>query len=433
MKAKDVGKYISSRKTAVCTGAFITVALLIVVNHVFVVPSLLARTPSAPVNWLGTGIDVFFVLTVGSFAIYWMSRGDVALQQAEDLHQTLTSSSPIGIYIVQDHKFVFTNPQFQKYAGFVGDGLLGVDPLQFVHPEDKESVRQNAVQMLKGNRRSPYEFRAVCPDGETRWAMETVTSIKYKGARAALGNFIDVTERKKMEEQLIITDRLASIGELASGIAHELNNPLTSVIGFSQLLLDRSAPDDVKKDIEVVYSEAQRAAEVVRNLLTFAGKHTPQKQPLDINSIIKKVLAIRAYEQKVSNIKVVVHPDPGLPPIMGDFFQLQQVFLNIIINAEYFMIEAHNGGTLTITTQKVGDIIRATFSDDGPGIPPDSLSHVFDPFFTTKEAGKGTGLGLSICHGIIAEHGGRIYARSEPGAGATFIVELSPATIDGGD
>ncbi len=234
----------------------------------------------------------------------------------------------------------------------------------------------------------------------------------------------DITERKQTEAQLIVTDRLASIGELASGIAHELNNPLTSVIGFAQLVLDKNVPDDVREDIGVIYREAQRTAEVVKNLLTFAGKHTPVKQLVNINSIIDKVLGLRAYEQKVSNIEVVTHFAPDLPEIMADYFQLQQVFLNIIINAEHFMIEAHHGGTLTITTKRAGDIIKTSFADDGPGINKENLGHLFDPFFTTKEIGKGTGLGLSICHGIVTEHGGRIYAESKLGKGATFVMEL---------
>jgi len=234
----------------------------------------------------------------------------------------------------------------------------------------------------------------------------------------------DVTERRRMEEQLIITDRLVSVGELAAGIAHELNNPLTSVIGFSQLLLDGNTADEVKKDLKIIYSEAQRAAEVVKNLLTFARKHSSLKQPVNINNIIRKVLEIRAYEQRVNNINIITRLADDLFEIEADYFQLQQVFLNIILNAEHFMIEEHKRGTLTITTENTENTIKAFFSDDGPGIPKEDLGHLFDPFFTTKEVGKGTGLGLSICHGVITEHGGRIYTESEVGKGATFVVEL---------
>jgi signal transduction histidine kinase len=233
-----------------------------------------------------------------------------------------------------------------------------------------------------------------------------------------------------MEEQLIVTDRLASIGELSSGIAHELNNPLTGVIGFSDLLLDRDLPDDIKEDLEVINREAKRTAGVVKNLLTFARKHETEKQPVNINSIIEKVLELRAYEQKVSNIEVNTQFASDVPEIIADGFRLQQVFINIIINAEHFMTEAHGRGTFTITTERVGNIIRASFADDGPGIAKENLGHLFDPFFTTKEVGKGTGLGLSICHGIITEHGGRIYAESKLGEGAVFVVELPVPTTD---
>jgi signal transduction histidine kinase len=140
--------------------------------------------------------------------------------------------------------------------------------------------------------------------------------------------------------------------------------------------------------------------------------------------VIREVLSLRAYDQKVNNIEVITQFAPGLPEIMADYFQLQQVFLNIVINAEYFMIESHGRGTLKVIADTAADIVRISVADDGPGISPQNISHVFDPFFTTKEVGKGTGLGLSICHGIVAEHGGRIYTQSETGKGATFVVEL---------
>ena len=227
-----------------------------------------------------------------------------------------------------------------------------------------------------------------------------------------------------MQEQLIMQDRLASIGQLTSGVAHELNNPLTGVIGFSELLLQRELPDDVKQDLKTINDEAQRTARIVKNLLTFARKQPEEKQPLDINESIQRVLELRAYEQKVNNIQVNTRFVPDLPQVMGNNSQLQQVFFNIVINAEFFMLQAHGRGTLTVTTEKAGDCVRASFADDGPGISEENMRRLFIPFFTTKEVGKGTGLGLSICQGIIAEHGGRIWAESELGKGATFILEL---------
>jgi PAS domain S-box-containing protein len=234
----------------------------------------------------------------------------------------------------------------------------------------------------------------------------------------------DITQQKRIEEQLIMTDRLASIGELSSGIAHELNNPLTSVIGFSQLLMEGDVPANMKEELGIVYSEAQRAAVIVKNLLTFARKHAPAKQLSQINTVVEDVLRLRYYEQKVNNIEVEKHLAVNLPEIMMDHFQMQQVFLNIIVNAESAMLEGRHRGKLILTTEKSEGVIRVTFADDGPGIAKENLKRIFDPFFTTKEVGKGTGLGLSICHGIVTEHGGKIYVMSENGQGTTFVVEL---------
>jgi PAS domain S-box-containing protein len=234
----------------------------------------------------------------------------------------------------------------------------------------------------------------------------------------------DITEQKKQNERLMSTDRLASLGELAAGTAHEFNNPLTSVIGLSELLMQRELPDDIREDLKIINNEAQRAANVARNLLAFGGKHAPEKQPNQINSIIEDVLELRAYEHRVKNIDVEKHLALNLPKIMADYFQMQQVFMNIIINAEYFMTEAHGRGTLTITTEKQNDTVKISIADDGPGIPQENLKRIFDPFFTTKGTGKGTGLGLSICHSIVSEHGGQIYVSSQLGKGTTSFVEL---------
>jgi signal transduction histidine kinase len=211
---------------------------------------------------------------------------------------------------------------------------------------------------------------------------------------------------------------------LSSGIAHELNNPLTSVIGFSQLLMEGDVPENIREDLGTVYSEAQRAAAIVKNLLTFARKHAPVKQLSQVNTVIEDVLRLRAYEQKVNNIEIENHLAPNLPEIMIDHFQMQQVFLNIMVNGEFAMLEGRHKGKLIVTTEKSEGVIRVTFADDGPGISEENLKHIFDPFFTTKEVGKGTGLGLSICHGIVTEHGGKIYASSIKGQGATFVIEL---------
>jgi signal transduction histidine kinase len=251
-----------------------------------------------------------------------------------------------------------------------------------------------------------------------------VANILRMGEDEVLFVLDDVTEERAKQERLHLTDRLASIGEMAAGIAHELNNPLTGVIGLAQLLLDEEMSDGANEDLKLIYNEAQRAAAVVKKLLTFGRQHPIERKAVQINTIVEDVVSLRAYEQKVNNIRVTTQFDDHLPEIVADRFEMQQVFLNIVLNAEQAMIETHKEGTLTIATERVDGKIKVSFSDDGPGISPDSMRKLFSPFFTTKVLGKGTGLGLSICYGIVTSHGGRIYAQSELGKGATFVIEL---------
>jgi len=260
-----------------------------------------------------------------------------------------------------------------------------------------------------------------------------VANILRMGEDEVLFVLDDVTEERAKQEQLHLTDRLASIGEMAAGIAHELNNPLTGVIGVSQLLLDEEMSDGAREDLKSIYSEAQRAAAVVKKLLTFARQHPTERKAVQIDAVVEDVLSLRAYEQRVNNIRVTTRFDDHLPEIVADPFQMQQVFLNIVLNAEQAMMEAHKEGMLTITTERVDGNIKVSFSDDGPGISPENMRKLFSPFFTTKAVGKGTGLGLSICYGIVTNQGGRIYAQSELGKGATFVVELPLGGHQGGE
>jgi PAS domain S-box-containing protein len=234
----------------------------------------------------------------------------------------------------------------------------------------------------------------------------------------------DVTEEREKQERLYLTDRLVSVGEMAAGIAHELNNPLTSVIGLSSLLVKQDVAETIQEDLRAINSEAQRCANIVKNLLTFARKHVSKKEPLQVANIVADVLKLRAYEHKINNISIKTEFPPDLPVVLADYFEIQQVFINIILNAEAAMIDTNGGGTLKISGKAVNNHVDIAFSDNGPGIPKENMRYLFNPFFTTKEVGKGTGLGLSICYGIIASHGGKIYARSEYGKGATFVVEL---------
>lgn len=232
-------------------------------------------------------------------------------------------------------------------------------------------------------------------------------------------------ETLKMGQQLQLAGRLAAVGELAAGVAHELNNPLAAIQAFAQFLSDNQSLDEsTKRDIQTIYKEAQRASRITSNLLSFARRHKPEKQLVSINDILGRSLELHAYQMKVNNVEVVVDADPDLPLTMADTEQIHQVFVNLITNAEQAMTVVHGRGTLHVRTEVVSDMIRATFTDDGPGIPKDDLKAIFDPFYTTKDVGKGTGLGLSICYGIVQEHGGRLYATRGQVGGAILVLEL---------
>jgi CheY-like chemotaxis protein len=192
--------------------------------------------------------------------------------------------------------------------------------------------------------------------------------------------------------------------------------------------MQEDVPEHIKNDLEIIRDGAKRVASIVKGLLTFARQSKPERTVVDINQVIEVCLRLRAYELETSNIKVVTNLAPDLPLTIADPGQLQQVFLNLLINAEMEVKLAHGKGKLIIKAEQVDNNIRISFKDDGPGIAKENLEKIFDPFFTTREIGKGTGLGLSICHGIVTEHGGRIWAESKLGKGATFIVELPIVT-----
>jgi len=237
----------------------------------------------------------------------------------------------------------------------------------------------------------------------------------------------DISNEKLLRQQLIQSEKLSAIGELISGIAHELNNPLTGVMGYSQLLQLRKDLDDrARGNLVKINNLALRCQKIVQNLLSFARKQKPERKLCDINEVLERTVELRSYELQVNNIETIWELDNRLPRTIADGHQLQQVFLNIITNAEQAMLDSHGRGKLTIRTRadSPSQTISVEITDDGPGIPEVYLTRIFDPFFTTKEVGKGTGLGLSLSYGIIKEHGGNIYARSKPGEGSTFVIEL---------
>ena len=226
------------------------------------------------------------------------------------------------------------------------------------------------------------------------------------------------------QQQLVQSAKLAAGGELIAGVAHELNNPLTGIWGLTQLLIEGDLDDSLREELEMINWEAGRSVLLVQNLLSFARPSADRRAYTSVNPAIKAVLALRDYKLKLDDIRLEVHLQPDLPRTMLDASSIQQVILNLVVNAEQAMLKAHRGGRLLVSSEQVDDMIWIVVSDNGPGILKEHLSRVFDPFFTTKEVGVGTGLGLSICYGIVRDHGGRIRVSSEPTNGATFTVEL---------
>jgi|HubBroStandDraft_6_1064221.scaffolds.fasta_scaffold00282_11 signal transduction histidine kinase/CheY-like chemotaxis protein len=253
--------------------------------------------------------------------------------------------------------------------------------------------------------------------------------------------FSDVTGERQTQSKMLQTEKMAALGQLVSGIAHELNNPLTAIMGYTQLLLGHGLMPSQLSEANKVYQEAERARRIVKNLLYFARENRPERSVVDLNEIIERTLALRSYEFRVENIVVACDLAQDLPKTMADPHQLQQVILNLVINAEQSLLESRGQGHVWIRTShsfpagRAGEAgrILLEISDDGPGIAPEIASRVFDPFFTTKPSGVGTGLGLSIVYGIVREHGGEVTFESQPGTGVKFAVDLPIVAVPATD
>jgi len=361
------------------------------------------------------------------------------LRESKEKYETLIKNIPVTIYSAlpdETATMVFISDRWRDWTGYSPQDFYRDRRAwpKSVHPEDLARATRAYVDAYQKKKEYVFEYRIVHKNtGQVYYVRDHGIPIKDEEGNVIRfdGIITNITEHKQLEaekaeleERAQITSRLASLGQLATGLAHEINNPLTAVVNCSYVLMQKDLPEDVGKNLKTIYHGAQRAADIVGRLLAFARQQEPERTYTDVNKLVEAAIALRAYEMEAANIRVTTRLAPDLPRTMADAGQLQQVFLNIILNAEVEMRLAHGGGRLMVKTERADDGIRISFKDDGPGIAREYLARIFDPFFTTREVGQGTGLGLTLCHQIVTEHGGRIYARSRPGKGATVIVEL---------
>jgi signal transduction histidine kinase/CheY-like chemotaxis protein len=355
-----------------------------------------------------------------------------------DAFASLFESVHEGVYIgtvdAAASRTLSANPYLKLMFGYPSETapeqVLPFAAERFVDPQAREGFLD---RLVRDHSVTDYLLRLRRADRTPIWVEVTARADAVDEGLRIEALMRDVSERKRLEDQardlyhqLLQAEKLAALGQTISGVAHELNNPLATILTWAERLSQQPVDEQTRRGLEAILSESERASKIVRNLLTFARKRHTTRTMVDLNQIVRETLAMRAYEQRVSNVTTIEALAAGLPDVFADPHQMQQVLLNLIINAEQAMITANGRGTLVIRTWHDPDreAVAIEVNDDGPGVPDDVQLKIFDPFFTTKEVGKGTGLGLTVAYAIVHEHGGHISVKSQPRRGASFRVEL---------
>src|ERR1700732_5278719 len=351
------------------------------------------------------------------------------LHQQQEFARRLIDSFPDLIFVLDNAaSYTFVSPRVVEVLGFEPEEIRETELGARTHPEDRGALRAMYDEILAGRETfASVEARVRNKKGDWRRLrfhfsplfdeMDKIDGVIISGR--------DVTDLKRLEEQLIQAEKLAAMGQMLAGVAHELNNPLTAILGVTELLRERSGADEtMQRQLELTHRQARRAARIVQNLLEFSRPASPQKKTLDLNVVIDRTLQLHEHSLRRNNVEVEFQSVPGFPFIVGDANQLIQIFLNLVTNAEQAIREVRESGRIQIRLARLSSRISVTFQDDGVGIRPDSVQRLFDPFYTTKRPGGGTGLGLSICLSIVREHGGTIEAEPLPAGGPAFSVYL---------
>ena len=353
-----------------------------------------------------------------------------ALERAEARYTRLVESAEDAICTADEEgNFTSVNRALEKVMGRGREALLGTHFTELVHADERGELWLMFVATLEGKRQR-REMHFTRADGVERVATVITAPIYEHGqVSAVLAIIRDVTEERMLLEQVVRREKLAALGELVGGVAHEVNSPLTGILAFGQILqMEGSANEDSRRAADTIVAEAKRAARIVGKLLTFARQNPPEKMRTELNQVLQDTIELRRYPLKMQQIALVVEFAGDLPATWADPFQLQQVFINLLSNAEQALASRSGERRITVRTGLRGRQLVASIADTGPGIAPEHLPHIFNPFYTTKPRGVGTGLGLSISFGIVREHGGILQVESETGKGAVFEVLLPVVT-----
>jgi PAS domain S-box-containing protein len=352
------------------------------------------------------------------------------LQRERDFSGKILSNTQ-SLILVSDTAGLVSYANRRWYeAGFEQRELLGRPLLELAAPGYVRPLADALQATLRGAQVDNLELQIMRGNGNAGQFSVNLSPMRDEqdNINSIVVVMTDITDSAELRGKLVHAEKMAAVGQLVSGVAHEVNNPLTAILGFADLLMENpEIPESARKDLRVILQEAQRTKQIVQNLLSFARQMPPQRNAVQLNIILRRTIQLRSYDFNSHGVDIVEHLDEELPEVIGDAHQLQQVFLNILNNAYDAVHEIGRSARIEIMTTKAGEAVEVSFRDNGYGIShPD---RIFDPFFTTKEVGKGTGLGLSICYGIVKEHGGEILCHNNTdGQGATFIVRFPQAS-----
>lgn len=352
------------------------------------------------------------------------------LQRERDFSSKILNNTQSLILVADTAGLItYANRRWYEAGGYEHAQLVGQPLAQLIAASRRNSVEDALRATLAGLQVDNLELPVMRADGRT--GQFSVNLSPMRDDQGHVNSIVvvmsDVTDAAMLQAKLVHTEKMAAVGQLVSGVAHEVNNPLTAILGFADLLMENpELPDWTKKDLRVILQEAQRTKQIVQNLLSFARQMPPQRQSVQLNSILSRTIQLRSYDFSSHGVQVIENFQSDIAPVIGDSHQLQQVFLNILNNAYDAVRETGRPARIEVRTARLPGSVEVSFRDNGMGIAyPD---RIFDPFFTTKEVGKGTGLGLSICYGIVREHGGEISCyNNKDGVGATFVVRLPVA------